>query len=393
MVGRKKKIDKNYNLFKFLQKNYPKILKLWDYKKNKKDPKELSPSTRSKYHWICSNCKSKSFYCRVGDITRTDKRKREYCKNCSKIKKVLKFREFYIKKYGSLLDNLPDIVEEWDYKLNDQGPDSYPTNSHEEVYFKCFYGHKSYKAKIYNKSQNNSGCPKCRIRSSRHEIRLYVELKNYFKKIYWQKKIFGLEADLLLEEHKIVIEVDGGWWHNLRLSNDINKTKKLEKNGYKVVRFRDKNLPSIKGNIFLSNLTKQLDFKEFKLFCIFLKNKFKLKELNKINKKNKFISNSEFNKIASELPKPPLERSLLIKHPKIAKEFDLDKNFPFRPEFFLPGSSRRVFWRCIQNHSWATSIGNRTRKTERDKKNHLRKATNCPECGKFKNFRKLKDNK
>lgn len=54
---------------------------------------------------------------------------------------------------------------------------------------------------------------------------------------------------------------------------------------------------------------------------------------------------------------------LETKFPEIAKEWDYEKNFPKRPNEFLPGSNKKVWWKCLLcGKSWEGKICNRTQK-------------------------------
>ena len=55
-------------------------------------------------------------------------------------------------------------------------------------------------------------------------------------------------------------------------------------------------------------------------------------------------------------------------HPILAMEWNYQKNEPFTPEDFHAGSSKKVWWKCTNNHQWESSIVNRVRNR------------NCPYC-------------
>ena len=60
--------------------------------------------------------------------------------------------------------------------------------------------------------------------------------------------------------------------------------------------------------------------------------------------------------------------SLEDKYPEIAKEWHPTKNGDLTPDQVTPGSSRKVWWMCIQEHEWEAVIASRTR------------GTGCPYC-------------
>ena len=50
---------------------------------------------------------------------------------------------------------------------------------------------------------------------------------------------------------------------------------------------------------------------------------------------------------------------LVTTHPKIAKEWDNEKNKLLRPEQFGIGSNKKVWWKCKRGHSWEATINSR----------------------------------
>ena len=56
-------------------------------------------------------------------------------------------------------------------------------------------------------------------------------------------------------------------------------------------------------------------------------------------------------------------------NPKIAKEWNYEKNIPLLPSQFTTGSGKKVWWKCSSGHSWESTIVNRV------------KGNNCPYCG------------
>jgi len=58
---------------------------------------------------------------------------------------------------------------------------------------------------------------------------------------------------------------------------------------------------------------------------------------------------------------------LTIENPKLAREWDYEKNASLRPEDFTGGSNKKVWWLCKYGHSWRATICSR-------------KKTGCPVC-------------
>lgn len=55
----------------------------------------------------------------------------------------------------------------------------------------------------------------------------------------------------------------------------------------------------------------------------------------------------------------PGENDLATLYPKLMKEWDFAKNGDLQPDQLLPGSSRKVWWKCAQGHSWQAIIKSR----------------------------------
>jgi hypothetical protein len=70
---------------------------------------------------------------------------------------------------------------------------------------------------------------------------------------------------------------------------------------------------------------------------------------------------------------------LATTNPKLASEWNYDKNDDLKPEDFTANSEKKVWWKCEKGHEWQATIASR---------NHGR---GCPIC--YKEKRKQKNNK
>jgi DNA-directed RNA polymerase subunit RPC12/RpoP len=57
-------------------------------------------------------------------------------------------------------------------------------------------------------------------------------------------------------------------------------------------------------------------------------------------------------------------------NPRLAKEWDYEKNNELTPADVSPNSDKKVWWECIKGHKWQAKIGHR---------NH---GSGCPYCSK-----------
>lgn len=53
--------------------------------------------------------------------------------------------------------------------------------------------------------------------------------------------------------------------------------------------------------------------------------------------------------------------NLMTKVPRIASEWDYEKNSPIQPDEVTPYSNRNVWWKCSRGHSWQSRIASRVR--------------------------------
>lgn len=143
-------------------------------------------------------------------------------------------------------DNLevrfPDLAKQWHPTKNgDVLPSDVRHGSTRRVWWLCSYGH-SYESAVYNRS-NGCGCPYCSPKTSKMEIFVYSEIAYIFPQAMWRSKIDGIEADILIPNLKVVIEVDGAYWHSKKIEADMAKTQRLQKLGFFVFRARGNGLP------------------------------------------------------------------------------------------------------------------------------------------------------
>lgn len=62
---------------------------------------------------------------------------------------------------------------------------------------------------------------------------------------------------------------------------------------------------------------------------------------------------------AGRLPWPG-ETDLASQYPELVNEWPPAKNLPLTPEQVLPGSEKKVWWRCVKGHTWRVSVQSRT---------------------------------
>jgi len=97
----------------------------------------------------------------------------------------------------------------------------------------------------------------------------------------------------------------------------------------------------------------------------------KNKKIISYKKNAALINDQEYKRMLSYLPGPPPEKSFEHEFPLLAKEWDQEANFPFKPNQFHPYSTQHKFsWICTKHnqHKWKSTIANRS------------SGFNCPYC-------------
>ena len=107
--------------------------------------------------WKCHQCGNEwktTLYARC--------RKNQGCNVCSSIIGGQKHIDKLIKKQGSLKDNCPALLKEWDYDKNTIIPEMVTIGSHKRAFWICSNcGHK-WSTEIRVRAIRKNGCPKCR---------------------------------------------------------------------------------------------------------------------------------------------------------------------------------------------------------------------------------------
>jgi len=262
------------------------------------------------------------------------------------------------------------VAREWDQGKNKIKPSEiFYKNAKKNYWWKCKHGH-TWQTTVYHRTVSKSDCPYCKIQSSLPEIRIYSELMTLFKNVrhrYYYDKNF--EIDIFLPDQKIAIEYDGWYFHKDRYEKDVIKNNKIKKFGLKLIRIREEGLPEIDNSDLYVGRTKLTKENLNKIIKRINSLGFKNSNTKEYLKHKNFTNDNLYRKIQYFLPAPAYNESLQVRFPEIAKEFDLIKNAPLKPEHYAPFSSKKVWWKCKRGHSWNVDIGNRTFNK-----------SNCPIC-------------
>lgn len=324
----------------------PELQESWDYDKNKLlNPKLLKANSEKKAWWIC----------RQGHSWETkilNRANRGYgCPYCA--------GQRILKGYNDLQSQYEDIALEWNYEKNEIKPSEVSGRSNKKVWWKCSICGNSYIASIYNRTYNNSGCPKCNLRNktSFPEQTVFFYIKQKYPDAingYREEALNKMELDIYIPSLKIGIEYDGLRWHSGKncTKRDNEKYNLCKQLGIKLVRIEETD--EIRNNADLE-IHVSPDYNEEMFSKLF-------SELNVILKSS-IIPNIEKDRIniIKQYRYDLKNKSLELIYPDIAKEWDYKSNMGLTPSMFSPGSNEKVWWICSLGHRYSSSIVNRVK--------------------------------
>lgn len=342
--------------------DYAYALERWDLEKNELGPDMVGASSKNLFHWKCPKCKYPS--CVEGSdwlaAPSNIALKQSGCPNCAG--RVLRDD-------NNLEALYPSVAALWHPTKNGElkPSDCFP-KTHESVFWYCPI-HDFYQQEIATKtSKPNVGCNKCNAKTSKPEIRIYCELQSIFGQVELRPKVFGKEIDIYLEQEQIGIEFDGEYFHRKRLVNDEKKNNFFKSKGIELIRVREKPLDRISENDVLVENNTEIKKCDLNLIVSSLQEVLGPRDgCEAYQAQNNFQCEEEYQNKILHINMPAYEESLASLQPELIMEWCHEKNAPRKPEYFTPGSSEKVWWRCSEcSHLWQATIHNRT--------------TNCSGC-------------
>lgn len=336
----------------------PELLLEWDYEKNVDiSPDDVTYGSSRVVWWKCKNEHrwEAPVYARKGSG----------CPYCANVK--------VWPGYNDVASQLSDIIDEWDYEKNSgMLPEEILAVSTKKVWWKCSAGH-SWKMSPAQRKRG-VGCP---FDSGRHAVAGYNDLETLHPELMEQwdyDKNILYSPERLLPHSNVLI-----WWkcseghswrtspnHRLRGSVCPYCENKKVLPGYNDLASR---FPEIAAEW---DYEKNDD--DFTPDCVMMHSSryayWRCK--NGHSWKCAIANRSSYN---HECPYCNGQRAikgendLATVSPEIAAEWDMEKNAPLTPDKVMAGSAKKVWWKCVQGHSWKAMV-------------YSRKNSQCPYCNK-----------
>ena len=148
-------------------RDFPELLKLWDYEKNgSTDPLLVASRSNKKFWWMCHKC-GQSYL-----MTPDKKISRHYdCPVCSNY--------LVIKGVNDFESNFPELMKDWDYEKNvDKDPSTLSQRSLTPVFWKCHVCGHEWQGTPRRATRVMINCPKCSKNETSHRRHLFELNKN-----------------------------------------------------------------------------------------------------------------------------------------------------------------------------------------------------------------------
>lgn len=326
---------------------HKELAKEWDHSRNGgKSPTDVTSGSSRSFYWLCKE--GHSFKATVNNRT-AHKSRCPYCVG----RKATDSR--------NLAALFPELALEWHPQRNGSDtPSMFTPGSGRKAWWVCRNGH-DFQSVISARTHRGSGCPKCSNQSSKQEMRILTELMGLFPDAISRAKCEGYELDIFIPSINVGIEYDGAYWHESKKELDERKRKAFLMSTLKLIRVREKPLEKegdydllVKpGDLEKSDLNSLVDM-------IKLVTKAKRSSLDQYIKQKTFINDEVYREYLSYFPNPLPDRSLSVKEPEIALEWNFERNGALTPRNFSVGSKTKVWWRCPKGHDYEASVLSRT---------------------------------
>lgn len=274
---------------------FPELVPEWDVKKNKgMTPDNFSANSHTKVWWKCD--KGHSWQADISSRNR-----KLGCPYCAGQKTLAGENDLE----SWCIQNMPDLLSEWDYKKNGMNPYEVSKTSNKKVWWKCSVGHE-WEAVIANRV-HGTRCPFC-----------YTGNNNVKGKMSFSEWCKQNGREKLLDE----------WDYNK--NGDITP-ETVSKASHMIVWWICSEGHEWKA---------QIKSRTYNHGCPYCSGTYKKAQVG-VNDLATWCKNNDKQYILDE--------------------WDYDANGELKPEMFTFGSHKRIQWKCSKGHKWSAVIKERTK--------------------------------
>lgn len=352
------------------------VLDSWDAEKNYPlTTSSVSFRSGKKAWWKCPIC-GMHWESKIANITNG-----HGCPKCGqKIAEEKRLKQRAEK--NNLIEKWPELAKEWNYKKNDDlKPEDVSSSSKKKVWWICEKGHE-WKQSINSRTGNHTKCPICNKSGivikgqndfgtmfpelakqwnyDRNELTPYDYPSTSSENVWWKCEK-GHEWKQLIITRTNTIHKDCPICGNRKLLKGFND---LESQFPEVAKEWDYEQNKDKPSEIKFNSNKKVWW-----ICSECGNHFQQRVTGRTNQHTgcpKCGSERRVEKFFNTVL--ATRESLADKMPELLAEWDYEKNIGIDPSEVLPGSNKKVWWKCKYGHSYSASIYNRVN------------GSGCPRC-------------
>lgn len=215
---------------------YPHLLKEWDWNMNEINPNEIPSQCNRKVWWKCSVCGYE-----WQAIVQSRTKDGCGCPECGKeLGKKIK-EENKLLRLGSLVDTHPDLIKEWDFETNEISPCNISFKYSKKVHWICIKGHQWQTPvnRRVRLGRGCPICAKEGGTSfAEQAIYYYISSIIPSESRYLHK---GIEMDVYIPSLKTGIEYDGLFYHKSQkaIVKEKKKDDTLAKDGIRIIHIKE----------------------------------------------------------------------------------------------------------------------------------------------------------
>ena len=327
------------------------LLAEWDEEKNLPyTPRTVLYGSSQWCWWICSRGHS------YKSIVRNRTANGFQCPYCSSQQVLPGFNDLQTRR--------PEVLRYWDYEKNNEFlPSQVMAFSNKPAFWKCPDCNYEWKAAI----NNPKSCPRCtdNYKVSESEQILYYYLLKHFpdtELTYHAAWLGRREIDVYIPSIQVAIEYDGEYWHKSTQHRDLKKSDLIKEHGDLLIRIREEQLEEINdGSYHIIVPSKKYTFDRLDE---------PLREVFRVINQERALAVCpdiavlrDWKEILSTAQTNKKEKSVAALFPDLALTWNYEKNNGLKPESFLPGSNKKVWWKCPDcGYEWEEIIVNRTKR-------------------------------
>ena len=332
----------------------PDLVKEWNYKKNGSLlPTQVTCGTNKKVWWKCSVC-GNEWQAFIHSRTNGTG-----CPKCGVLRRA-KFRSIP-KEGNSLFDKYPNLAIEWNYEKNiDIFPSQVTPFSHRTVWWKCSKGHE-WQAIISTRTKGN-GCPICSNQKVFVGYNDFATLKPDLVKEWNYNKNVILPTEVHVGSNKRV------WWKCSTCGHEWQARIDYRNKGSDCPICSNRQVLAGYNDLKTTypEIAKEWNYKKngslLPTDVIANSSKRVWWVCNKGHEWQSTVSNRiNGNGCPICSGKKVLQgyNDLATINPKLAKEWNYEKNDNLLPTQVSCGSNKKVWWKCSKGHEWEASIVSR----------------------------------